>query len=367
MFKSILPFSFILSFLFYTSILNGQSIHNNSASEVQFNDIYPFAIRGEMTKVFDLLESFKQLDEKQLAIKNQFYNRFIQENEVFDYNTEDPLVIRFTDLFHKYWKSVMFNKKPIAEAESDFRKAVIEHLYESYFKERKVKRKLIEANINEYINRFLKESGLYSNATGKTGHLYDLFLWKEEEVKNYKVSLLEDTVDVEIHFMKDFISLGWGHYATLGRSYAGGWATRQALFAVDQAYNRSTENFKVSYLAHEGQHFADYIAFPALKQTDLEYRAKLLELYKSETTTQYLINKFIRNAQNQKGNAHSFANYCLVRDLSRLIFKEDFVKSNDKWKEVSSELIRKNSRFLLNKHTEELKALGSQTVTEFIK
>ena len=366
MFKSILPFSLLLSFLFYASILNGQSGHN-SASKVQFNDIYPLAIRGEMTKVFELLESLEQLDEKQLASKKQFYDRFIRENEAFDYNTEDPLLIGFTDLFHNYWKSVMFNKKSIAEAESDFRKAVIKYLYESHFKEKKVKRKLIEANINEYINRFLKDSDVYSNATGKTGHLFDLFLWKNEEVKNYKVHLLEDTVNVEIHFMKDFISLGWGHYATLGRSYAGGWATRQALFAVDQAYDRSTENFRVSYLAHEGQHFADYIAFPALQQTDLEYRAKLLELYKSETTTQQLIHKFIRNAQNQKGNAHSFANYCVIRDLSKLIFKEDYVTNVGRWKDVSTELIRKNSRLLLNEHTAELKALGSSTVTELIK
>ena len=363
-----LHFVFLLSSIIFCSCgLNGQGNHNASKSTSNFNDIYPLAIRGEMIKVFEILDTLQHLDEKQMAIRDQFYKRFIYENESFDYHTEDPLIIEFTDLFHKYWKAVILNKQPIEEAESQFKQSIVSYLHKSYYKSKKVSQSTIENNVSEYVNRFLKDLKLYFNADGKTAHLYDLFLWKNEEVKTYQVDLLEDTVEVEIHFMKDFISLGWGHYATLGKSYAGGWATRKALYAVDQAYDRSTENFQVSYLSHEGQHFADYISFPSLKQADLEYRAKLLELFKSEHSTQHLLINFIRNAQNQKDNAHSFANYCVIRDLSKLIFKEDFVKAAERWEKISNDLIRKNSSLLLKKHSAELKALGSTTVTELIK
>ena len=182
----------------------------------------------------------------------------------------------------------------------------------------------------------------------------------------YSIGLLEDSVKVEVHFMKDFISTGWAHYVTFGKSYAGGWATREALYSVDDAYDRESENFNVSYLTHEGQHFADYKSFPALQQTDLEYRAKLIELIKSNETTHQLIEKFLNHTSKIKGNAHAFANHCVIRDLSKLLFKEEFVSEKETWLKIDPNLIREKSLFLFQQHTEKLEELGSEQVTELI-
>jgi hypothetical protein len=113
--------------------------------------------------------------------------------------------------------------------------------------------------------------------------------------------------------------LGWEEYATFGKYYPGGWATKKALFCVRQAYNINSESFLVSYLDHEGQHFSDYKRYPNLIGNDLEYRAKLSELYFSNENVYKIIENFISTAKYDKNNAHPFSNYCVIRDMSKLL------------------------------------------------
>ena len=94
--------------------------------------------------------------------------------------------------------------------------------------------------------------------------IYDLFLWREQHERTYDIDLGDTRVNVKVVFMDDFLSHGWSSFATLGHARAGGWATREALFCKAEDYDVESESFKISYLRHEGRHFADYKQFPAL-------------------------------------------------------------------------------------------------------
>ena len=337
---------------------------NNSG----FENIYPFALRGELQNVFNVLDTIneKKLSLKEKKLKERYYMRFVNENDVFDYKTTDPIIIKFVDMFHSYWKKTMINGQKIDKADALFLESTANYLFKNKYESENVNLSLIESNIYKYSNDFLQEKGYFSNAYGKTGHLYDLFLWKEEEVVNYSIELIDESVDITVHLMDDFISTGWSHYTTFGRSYASGWANREALYCVVSAYDMESENYKVSYLTHEGQHFSDYRKYPRLKQKDLEYRAKLVELTKSSTTTIQIINKFITNASNQPNNAHAFANYCVIRDLSKLVFNKSYDTKKSDWASIDSELIQEKSKTLFYNNTKKLDSIGANIVAGFI-
>lgn len=334
-----------------------------------FEKIYPFALRGELGQVFAILDSIdnKDLNAQETKLKKKYYNRFINRSERYDYKTQDSVIIGLVDRFHSYWKDVMLGRKSVEEADSLFIKSVAQYLYQKKYKAENLPLDSLQEDLYKYCNAFLKENGYFSNAFGKTAHLYDLFLWKQQEILEYPIELVEDSINVTVYLMKDFISTGWSHYTTFGRNYASGWTTKEALFCVAKAYDLESENFHVSYLTHEGQHFSDCKNFPKLKQRDLEYRAKLVELIKSNKTTHEIINKFIRNASEHSHNAHAFANYCIIRDLSEAIFKEKYVIQKTAWLNCHADTIKQNSLKLFEMHTQKLNLLGKETVTEVIK
>ncbi len=350
------------------SISCSQQKNRENLSKSEFDAIYPLALRGDLQQVFVILDTLKvkNLSPTEIAIKQSFYDRFVVDREDFDYNSTDSVIILFVDLFHSYWKhNLMDPKQPISDAQ--FSNSIQNFLIDNNYKSRNLEQSANMDSLYEYTNDFLNDKGYYSNAMGKTGHLYDLFLWKSESINNYTVNLIDTQVNVSVHLLEDFIVKGWSHFATFGKSYASGWATRNALYCISDAYDLSSENYKISYLTHEGQHFADYKTFPQLEQKDLEYRAKLVEITKSNTTTLKIIEKFITNANNQPNNAHGFANYCVVRDLSMQIFSLPFVDDIDKWVGVDPKIIKEKSLQLFHTNTKNLHGAGNETVRSILK
>ncbi len=200
----------------------------------------------------------------------------------------------------------------------------------------------------------------------KPGKYFDLLVWASEKDTTYSFSLHNEQTSAEVVFMDDFVTLGWEEYATLDRYYPGGWATKKALYCVRKVYDLNSEGFKISYLAHESRHFADYKIFPKLKSADLEYRAKLTELSMAQKTLYKTIEFFINNSNYESENGHSVANYCVIRDLSKVIFKNEFEKDISKWKEISVEQINKAAYDLLEANTESLMKQGTD-VRKYIK
>ena len=125
----------------------------------------------------------------------------------------------------------------------------------------------------------LRHPVIYS-LQGMTGPLRELMLWStQDDAGGSRRSFRKEAHTTKVMLLDDFSSLGWSDFATCERRSTGGWATSEALFAVRPRYATiDDEEFRVSFLGHETQHFADYERFPGLPQWELEYRAKLTEL-----------------------------------------------------------------------------------------
>ena len=178
-------------------------------------------------------------------------------------------------------------------------------------------------------------------------------LWKTETEARYDVTLPESTQEVTVVFMDDFASLGWAGFATCDRDHSGGWTKPDRLYAVRSAYDTTSEDFRVSYLAHEAQHFSDNHRFPRLEQQDeLEYRAKLVELALGKASIYDLLDVFAGNVGNDASVPHSYANGRVMRDMGKRM--NPGTATAPAWREVSIERIHAAAADLLREDTARL-------------
>ena len=100
---------------------------------------------------------------------------------------------------------------------------------------------------------------------------------------------------------------GWMDYLTFGRFGTGGWASLVGTInCVEQAYDFESKGFLVSLLKHEAQHTIDMGRFPGITPTELEYRAKLVELHYSSDLG--LLQRFLSQAdESSPENSHAVA------------------------------------------------------------
>ena len=178
------------------------------------------------------------------------------------------------------------------------------------------------ADINDLLEKRLSAAGWHS-LQGRTGLLRELMLWKTQDEKAVPVALPEGEYRVKVFLLNSFKSFGWSYYATCGRRATGGWTTDDALFAVVPRYESlGDEEFRVTFLGHESQHFADKSRFTGLKDWELEYRAKLTELALASETRGRVLGKFIEDQGDDPASPHSYADRKVLTALvSRLGLK----------------------------------------------
>ncbi|WP_299529183.1 hypothetical protein [Ulvibacterium sp.] len=360
--------SFLIGGICLVSTAQNKATPYTKIDSSNFDTLYPYALRGDMRAVFEILEMAEDssLTHDQKATKKDYYQRFLYRTEDFEYNTDDPEIIDLFQRFQNYWRSIIIENVAQKLADSLFRGEM------TYFLKKYVAPDFsIEQIDKEYytlFQDFFKSKNMRGIAMGKTGHLFDLYLWKDQERKKYSIDLPEgQTIEVPIVFMRDFISNGWSHYTTFGHSFSGGWATSKELFCVEESYGpKDEEEFLISYVSHEGQHFLDYKTFPKLKQADLEFRAKLTELSLAKETTYEILKKFIANAKNDASFAHPYANYTVIQSLSQKILKTGFEPDLEKWEGVSRKEINRVALKLLKAHSKKLKSMGADSVEAYI-
>jgi hypothetical protein len=329
---------------------------------------YIQAVRGDMNDAMSMLDTVPEykLSEEQLALKKQFYDRFITDKDTDTILTNDPLIDGTLQGFRRYWNSVLMDKMTREPAKSELLSHLTDLVYTHQF-HGNMPRDTISANLQKHLTESIIDRGYFTNVLSHTGGYLDLFLWQKQQDSIFTVQLPDDEIDVHVVLMDDFLSIGWTEYATLGKYHAGGWANPKALYCVKKSYDLSGEAFRGSFLTHEAQHFSDYKNFPQLEQADLEYRAKLAELHAAEETSKSLLEKFILNAKHDRSYAHPFANYHVIRDLSREIFNEEFVENPEKWETIPVERIQNASHDLLKRHTQALRAAGAEQVRAYLK
>jgi hypothetical protein len=359
--------AFVILNLFSFAKINSQTNENDSI-KLDYTKIYAFALDGDPKSALPLLEvnSSKKIASKDLKFKTDFENRFKFAADKSDFlETRKSKINQLLEIYRDYWRLSFLDKEK--KNDTLIMKNVSSFLKTNYPPAKNVT--LNEDSINVYQKKYIADLGYHTTGFGKTGGLYDLLVWKTEKDTVYKLNYDGKETAIKIYFMDNFITLGWSEYATLGRYYPTGWATREALFCVKKAYDLKSETFRVSYIGHEGRHFADYQLFPKLKgigSADLEYRAKLTELsLYSEDGLYKRIQFFINNGNYDSQNGHSIAAYCVIRDLSKSLFNNNFEKNLDKWKSISAKKINEAATQILKENTKSLEKIPN--VEKFVK
>ncbi len=321
----------------------------NSISE----DYISLALQGDLSKAESLFSgvTVETGSISDVELSHRFQTRFIEQSEGLTPRSGDTTVDAIVSAYRNYWILTLMRIVPIPEGK-DFLESslnqVLSELDQKEFPDH-------SANVYERIGEILNEKGYYYLDT-PAPPLRDLFLWKKEENKTYTVRLTDGSQKVRVTFMTDLVSMGWKQYATLGLVATTGWVEGGRLYCLSWAYDRSSENFEVSYLKHESRHLADLDRYPTLQSADLEYRAKLTELVFASTSQRRLLDDFTTKSALNPDSPHSYANYRVTRGVYRKLYDHPFPDSANPWQEASTQSVRKAARDLLQQNTEKLQA-----------
>ena len=172
-----------------------------------------------------------------------------------------------------------------------------------------------EAHLAELLQSLFEAEG-YHALFGKTQRYYGPYIWRDTVPTVYRVELPDGTAEYTVNILKGFVFRGWMDYLTFGRYGTGGWASPDGTInCVEQAYDFASERFLVSLLKHEAQHAVDMKRFPEIAPTELEYRAKLVELHYSGDLN--LLQKFLSEAdENKTDDAHAVASARIRREFA---------------------------------------------------
>ncbi|HET7904389.1 MAG TPA: hypothetical protein VFM17_07505 [Candidatus Eisenbacteria bacterium] len=338
------------------------------APAADLSKVFDAALGGDMVAALALIDSIPaaRLSPKDSATADCLTRTFRSPPTSEDLPPRSGAILA---AYRNYWQSVLLRRTTTAEAESrllsDLNAVVGAAAADT------TGAGGLEA-ASEQAKATIESEGLHA-LTGVTSPFWELMIWKVHTPTTYKVTLTDQTLDVRVVFLDDFVSLGWAAYATCGRAHTGGWATSEELYALKSSYVLDSEDFRVSYLAHEGRHFADYKRFPKLEQPELEYRAKLTEIALSDTTTHSLISNFSRRTLRDRSVPHSFANYCVARDMAKAVFggaagtrADEGAGDPARWAGVPAERLRREARKLLSESDARLKRLGAAKTERYL-
>lgn len=330
---------------------NIRTTQANDSIKLNFNAIYARCLDADVQSALQLLNAPNlKPDEKAIKFKETFLSRFGGKEDKSDFLEKKKSPIDdLLRIYRDYWRASLLD----TAARLDTSLAYSLYRYLCNGKEPGSYRQAndsVTAKLPAYINSL----GLYTTGFARTGKLIDLLVWQKQTDTVYRFRLKNELIESPVCMMEDFITLGWEEYATLGRNFPGGWATQSSLYCVKSAYNLSSENFLISYLAHEGRHFSDYKHFPGLNSADLEYRGKLTELSMAKETLYSTIQFFINNARENGQNAHSLANFRVISELSTLVFRTPWEKDIDKWRTISPRQLNKAAYRLLKNDNKRL-------------
>ena len=255
--------------------------------------------------------------------------------------TGDELVDTLLDVYRDYWTDSLLKRgdKAAVEERLHARVDAARERFAGALPQRTF------ALTTQTLQPILESRGFFS-ITGVTLPYHELMAWRANDTRTYDVALPERTIAVKVVLMDGFASLGWSAWATCDRSFSGGWATRVAIYAVRQAYDLESEAYRVNLLVHESQHFADYERFPKLEQPELEYRAKLAEIVRSEASTRDLVRRFASQAGDSRAAPHAWANAQVTRDLQRKLGGDPAAADPAAIRSAAEGLLRESSAWL---------------------
>ena len=233
------------------------------------------------------------------------YTAIFEDGEYRTFEVPDALndILR---QYQIYYRDVFYCGLPEAEAADKLRtrlKALL-HLPDAG-----------EELLTERLRSAFEAEG-YHALFGKTQGYYGPYIWRETVPTVYRVELPGGTAEYTVNILKGFVFRSWMDYLTFGRFGTGGWASPDGTInCIAQAYDFESERFLVSLLKHEAQHAVDMKRFPAITPTELEYRAKLVELHYSGDLG--LLQKFVSEADESRADdSHAAASARIRREFA---------------------------------------------------
>lgn len=223
---------------------------------------------------------------------------------------DDPVVRDVLGAYQHYWWAALREPAKRSQAEAALLAALRGQL--------KVDAKAAPTldDVEPVVERTLLARGWHAQL-GVTPPLRELMLWHSQETRPFVVSLPDGPQPVDVDLLADFASYGWSSFARCDRGANGGWTTDTKLFAVLPLYDGGVdgEDFRVVFLAHEAQHFADKQRFKNLANWELEYRAKLVELAMADKVRERRLHYFLTSQGDDTNAPHNYANKRVIDDL----------------------------------------------------
>ncbi len=308
---------------------------------------YAYCLQGDVTSAYEYLRSIPDKSKKYRELEEKYYRRFFSDKPIFHFKTDYTWIRKVILAYYQYFISVLSSRN-VREAETRLVIAL-----QAIMPCCPAEINSLETKLEEIFN----EKG-YQFLGGVTAPFRGPYIWKNTVKKTFCVELPFHTEEVNVYFLSDFLMLSWVHFATFGKKYARGWAKEEGLFYVDEhpekkKVNRESSEFQVSYLKHEAQHLSDYSRFPKLKQLELEYRAKLVELIYEPNPFKQL-KKFYYENKNDPSFPHSYSSYLLLKRLAKLVFGKEETGDLEKWQSVESGRIREGAWRLFEESTKVL-------------
>ncbi|PCI64188.1 MAG: hypothetical protein COB37_02130 [Kordiimonadales bacterium] len=296
------------------------------------------------------------------GVLQKFDAKFVQnQHGIAVGQIEDSVTRAVMTVFLDYWRSAMLAPDKISALEDVLEQKLVNIVRTNIVTGQNFDPK----NLLNVIATYIEGQG-YGVLFGRTAPLLELMLWQKNDPHQYRVVLTDSTEAVDVVHIGGFVSRGWAYYATHGVSSTGGWATPKQLFCVCDSYDQQSEDFKVSYLKHEGRHFADYKKYPKLQSASLEYRAKLTELAFSQETLYGLLTRFTNHGVANAQGGHHLANWHVANDMKAALMLNNEGDRNPAWKDRSILEIQNAARHLLKQSDKKISDLGSKVAEHII-
>lgn len=120
--------------------------------------------------------------------------------------------------------------------------------------------------------------------------------------------------------------------------------------------------FKISFLKHEAQHSLDKRLFTKITSSELEYRAKLVELiYWEDEKIIKMIH--LESDNNADKNSHSIASHRVISELSKKLFFEEYTSDVNLFTDKISD-IQIVAKELLLEDTKRLSEYNALLITQ---
>lgn len=313
--------------------------------DVLIEQFVSMAIQGDLSRAHDLFAEGNPPGNPVIAtLSEQFQQRF-HPTDPASVTEPTSFLAGVSSAYHAYWRAALLSENSKDAAERALSARLNHLLY---------RRNGIESHdtdVFSLLRQAYRDEGVgYFDSSDPP--LHDLFLWQGESKRRFAVHLTDGAIDLEVRFLEGVLLQGWKDFASLGLATTTGWVEDGVLYCLDWAYDRDSENFRVSYLKHEARHLVDLERYPGMDSTELEYRAKLTELAFANQSLQRVLEGFVSKAARNPASPHAMANWRVVRDLYLGMFEEQMPEGFDGWGTVGAGKVNRVARILLVKNTE---------------